>query len=48
MMREGRSNGEIAQALFDADRTRFTEFDEALQLVQRLALRHAGDPGTSA
>ena len=48
MMREGRTNGEIARALFDADRTRFTEFDEALQLVRRLALRHAGDPGTSA
>jgi Ribosomal protein L11 methyltransferase (PrmA) len=48
MMREGRSNGQIAQALFDAYRTRFTEFDEALLLVQRLVLRHGGDPGSSA
>lgn len=42
MMQEGRSNQEIALALVALDPTAFAGMDEALLLVQGLALRYAG------
>ncbi len=41
MMQEGKSNQEIAQALADLDPASFPSVEEALQMVQGLALRYA-------
>ena len=41
MMQEGKSNQEIAQALAGLDPASFPSAEEALQMVQSLALRHA-------
>lgn len=45
LMREGRTNQEIAQALFDANPARFVDINDALQLTRRLATRHGRQEG---